>query len=280
MSRHLTGACIEDVNHEVYGGIYSQMIFGESFQEPVSSPSVKGFEAHGGQWVISDGALRISGLDGPKLISDHKAFQDGAVGVDVLFSQRKGENAGLIVRVAEPGLGADNFIGYEVSLDAARQRLRLGRHRRNFEPIKDVPYDVAVGRWIPLEVRLSGPVIEILVDGKSVLRHDDCTHALPAGTIGLRAWHREASYRNLWVRTGEQIERLSFETSGQTAEISGMWRAVRHGTATGRFAIVSEQPFAGLQSQQLRFDRRRGPVGRGEPGPQSLGHEFRRREAL
>lgn len=33
-SRHLTGACIEDVNHEVYGGIYSQMIFGESLQEP------------------------------------------------------------------------------------------------------------------------------------------------------------------------------------------------------------------------------------------------------
>src|ERR1039458_3931925 len=34
VSRYLTGACIEDVNHEIYGGLYSQMIFGESFQEP------------------------------------------------------------------------------------------------------------------------------------------------------------------------------------------------------------------------------------------------------
>ena len=34
----MTGSCIEDVNHEIYGGIYSQMIFGESFQEPVASP--------------------------------------------------------------------------------------------------------------------------------------------------------------------------------------------------------------------------------------------------
>jgi hypothetical protein len=34
VSRLLTGACIEDVNHEIYGGIYSQMVFGESFQEP------------------------------------------------------------------------------------------------------------------------------------------------------------------------------------------------------------------------------------------------------
>ena len=40
VSRFLTGACIEDANHEIYGGIYSQMIFGESFQEP--PPAVKG----------------------------------------------------------------------------------------------------------------------------------------------------------------------------------------------------------------------------------------------
>jgi DUF1680 family protein len=33
MSRLLTGACIEDVNHEIYGGIFSQLVFGESFQE-------------------------------------------------------------------------------------------------------------------------------------------------------------------------------------------------------------------------------------------------------
>ncbi len=34
ISRLLTGACIEDVNHELYGGIDSQMIYGESFAEP------------------------------------------------------------------------------------------------------------------------------------------------------------------------------------------------------------------------------------------------------
>ena len=28
------GSCIEDVNHEIYGGLYAQQIFGESFEEP------------------------------------------------------------------------------------------------------------------------------------------------------------------------------------------------------------------------------------------------------
>jgi hypothetical protein len=41
VSRLLTGACIEDVNHEIYGGIYSQMVFGESFQEPPKGGGVE-----------------------------------------------------------------------------------------------------------------------------------------------------------------------------------------------------------------------------------------------
>jgi alpha-L-arabinofuranosidase len=33
VSPYLAGACIEDVNHEIYGGLYSQLLFGESFEE-------------------------------------------------------------------------------------------------------------------------------------------------------------------------------------------------------------------------------------------------------
>ena len=39
LTRYMTGACIEDMNREIYGGLYSQMIFGESFQEPANSPT-------------------------------------------------------------------------------------------------------------------------------------------------------------------------------------------------------------------------------------------------
>ena len=69
VSRLLAGACIEDVNHEVYGGIYSQMIFGESFQEPAPAPCLRGFKVFGGNWIAGDGGLRIDAEDGPKLIS-------------------------------------------------------------------------------------------------------------------------------------------------------------------------------------------------------------------
>jgi hypothetical protein len=266
VSRYLTGACIEDVNHEIYGGLYSQMVFGESFQEPVPPPAIIGFTPLGGSWEVRDGVVRIQAIDGPKLVSDHAAFKDGAVGVEVQFTDCKGGNAGLVVRVDQARIGADNFIGYEVALNPQRQRVLLARHRHNFEPIKEVECEVAVGRWLPLEVRLSGSVVEILVEGKSVLRHDDGKLALPAGKIALRAWQREASYRDLWVKTGVNASSLPIESAQPPAEVSAMWRLVERGTAEGRYALVSQRPFTGGQSQHITF-----LAGQGEWGIENQG---------
>src|SRR5258707_1978440 len=74
VSRYLTGACIEDVNHEIYGGIYSQMIFGESFAEPPRRAPVKGFVSTDGQWKVRDGVVEGEGGPGPQLVSSVPAF--------------------------------------------------------------------------------------------------------------------------------------------------------------------------------------------------------------
>lgn len=68
VSPYLTGACLEDVNHEIYGGLYSQMVFGESFQEPAPSPTLAGFTQYGGTWTITNGTLISSGGAGPRIL--------------------------------------------------------------------------------------------------------------------------------------------------------------------------------------------------------------------
>src|SRR3954469_25450651 len=65
VSRLLAGACIEDVNHEIYGGIYSQMVYGESFQEPPAASPVAKFNVAGGEWAATDGELRGGAGAGP-----------------------------------------------------------------------------------------------------------------------------------------------------------------------------------------------------------------------
>jgi len=170
--------------------------------------------------VVKDGELWASAGPGPKLVCDAPTFSAGEVGVEVLLANDRDGNAALIARVSEAGVGADRFIGYEIALDARRQVLRLGRHRHNFELIRDVSCRVPLGQWIPLVAKFGETSVEVVVDGKSVLRHDDGTKSLPAGTVGLRPWQREARYRNLWIKTGGRIRTIPFRKNEELERAS------------------------------------------------------------
>ena len=172
---------------------------------------VENFTEYGGTWTVKSDELWTEAGPGPKLISDTPEFSVGEVGVEILLPGDHDGNAALIARVREAGVGADHFIGYEIALDARNQVLRLGRHRHNFELIRDVPCQVPTGQWISLVVKFDKTSLEVLLDGNSVLHHDDGTSALPAGAVGLRPWQRDARYRNLWVETNGQHHELPFQ---------------------------------------------------------------------
>jgi hypothetical protein len=276
VSRLLTGACIEDVNHEIYGGLYSQMVFGESFQEPANFPErLKGFRTLGGRWQARKGEAQFSGDPGDKVVSELPPFKDGEVGVEVFVPDRKLTNAGLIVRVGDADTGADNFDGYEVALNAEGQSVLLGRHRQDFKSLKTAPCEVPTGQWVPLVVKLDGPAVEVSVNGKSVLRYDDGDAALPAGTVGLRQWQREGRYRNLWVRSAGRTQELALEPAGNDPlQVSGFWRPVRTGAARGSYALDTDRPFVGRQSQRLTFAEGAGQVGVENQGLNRWGMHF------
>lgn len=264
VSPYATGACIEDVNHEIYGGIYSQMIFGESFEEPPWSSPPGGFQVYGGSWAVRNETLTVAPGPGPKLIADIPELSVGEVGVELFFEDDSPGSAGVIVKVREPGVGADTFVGYEVALSPRDQKLILGRHRHNWEPIESLSCEVPVNKWIPLVVKMDETQLEILVSAKSVLRHKDETHPLRSGRLGLRPWQRKAIYRNLWVKRNEQHEGLPFKPpagQGFRGEVSSMWRPLACGSAQGEFALESEGTFNGSQSQRITFLSGEGEIG-------------------
>jgi hypothetical protein len=262
ISPYLTGACIEDVNHEIYGGLYSQMIFGESFQEPAPAVAPVGFQAFGGNWIVSDGELHAAGGQGPKIVYDHSPFREGSAGVELYFDDRAGGNAGLILRTSDPDVGADQFIGYEVSLSPADQTVRLGRHRNNWEHIRDEACPVPVGAWISLQVEMRDEEITVSVNGRIVLQHREDPNTLPPGHMGLRTWLRSARFRNAWIQTGRDRQALIFQAAEEHAqEISGMWGMIQRGSAEGSCRIVKSDPFLGSQSQRVSFLNGEGAVG-------------------
>ncbi|MDP7286869.1 MAG: DUF1080 domain-containing protein [Phycisphaerae bacterium] len=166
--------------------------------------------AHGGAWTVRDKAVWSDGGPGPKLVATGTDFADGQAGVEVYFDDKQGGNAALMVHVSQAGVGANNFIGYEIALDPQRQVLRFGRHKHNFSLMKDIKTNVPLKRWVPLVVRIKGGLIEVDVDGKKIASMKNSRGFLPAGAVGLRPWTRKAGFRNLWVMRDGKKSTIEF----------------------------------------------------------------------
>jgi hypothetical protein len=276
-SPYLTGACIEDVNHEIYGGIDSQMIFGESFAESATQLPLKEFKVYDGRWTLADdGSVQGVGGDGSKIVWDDPALSVGEVSVDVRLTEATGGNGGLILKVSDAGIGADAFTGYEVSLERPGF-LVLGRHRQNWEPIRRVPCDVPVNEWIKLTVRTTAKSLEVLVNGKSMTQFEDTEHPLETGAVGLRIWQHKVSFRNLSVASGSSQQNVLFEYgagNNPSDSVSGMWRPIRQGAAKGSFSLESQGAFSGNQSQQITFASGSGVIGIENQGLNRWGMNF------
>ena len=249
------GSCIEDVNHEIYGGLYAQMIFGESFEEE-PRVVVPGWSRYGGHWSLRDGMCSVAADEGGKLVWDETALTDGVVECDVRLADDKGDSAGLIVRVQDPRNGADAFLGYEITVGARTRFVRFGRHRNDWRHVKDVPAAIEPGRWHHLRVELTGARARVFLDGgkEPLLTYTDTEAPILGGKVGLRTWQADASFRNLSVESvgGRHVAKLvSIDDEG--AGVSGMWDPIRTGNAAARFSLDERQPHS-TQSRSRKIE--------------------------
>ena len=236
----LAAFCVRSAPCRAAGDGLRRIHFGDTFNlAPAASP-VAGFTAYGGTWEVKDGILHAGPGAGPKLIADRPPFSEGWVGAEVLLPDGGGGNAGFIVKVGEPGIGADKFNGYEISLDAENQYLRLGRHRQNFELIRDTPCEVPVNQWVALAVRMDSASLEVRINGKTIVAYKDDRHPLVSGTFGIRPWQRKARFRNLWVGKDDARQLIPFSDGASEKERTETLRTEE----LPRIALVTRHPLS------------------------------------
>ena len=254
VSPWMVGSCIEDVNHEIYGGLYAQLIFGESFEEPPGRSGLPGWRAFGGEWSAKDAGYSVKADQGAKSVRAAPVVADGFVSCEVRLADAKGGNAGLILRVQEPAMGADAWVGYEVSLSARNQNVMLGRHRHDFHMLKEAPAAVEPGRWHRLRVALAGATIRVFVDGaKAPAISFDDPEPIHSGRVGVRTWESDASFRNLVIETadGDVSDRFEPGPDDPSRGLSANWDLVREGETSPRLAWDDDRPFNGAHSQRI-----------------------------
>ncbi|MCW3100444.1 MAG: hypothetical protein JWL77_6062 [Chthonomonadaceae bacterium] len=276
----MTGSCIEDVNHEIYGGLYAQKLFGESFEEPPPSPKFEGWTVLGGNWRLDDRVVSVDAMSGAKLVRQGPDFTDGAVETDVRLTERN-ENAGLIVRVRNATVGIDNFDGYEVSISARDQTVILGRHHHDWRLLAAAKAVIATGHWHHLRAELDGPRIRVYLDGEATPKIDCTDQPAPmlAGSIALRTWNSDAAFRNVRIQAGRNTIENVFKSDPGLA-VSGMWDPIATGDAKAGFAHESAGAFNGTWCQKIEHGSGSGKVGVANRGLNRWGVAVKKGETL
>jgi alpha-L-arabinofuranosidase len=256
------GSCIEDVNHEIYGGLYDQRLYGESFEEPAPPTQIMGWKTLNGRWKIVDGSLFVKAGDGDKLIREAGALNDGSVETDIKFT-RGGNNAGVIVRVGREQAGLDDFDGYEISLSPTRQMLVLGKHMHNFKLLKEVKHEFDKSGWTHLKVELKGATISIYLDNNPTtpsLQFTDDSTPLLTGKIGLRTFHADALFKDITIKENGSTLKNDF-VSKDGPPISNFWDGITAPTATVKFSFDTLGAYNGKQAQVIEYLRGTGKAG-------------------
>lgn len=176
----------------------------------------------GGDWTFDgQGTAEVhgnSGNVGPKLVCTNTKFTNltkGTVSIEMFFpalppNHPQGyRNAGLLVKVNNPGIGADAFTGYEIGLCPEESHINLGFHQQNYRPIQRIPCKIPVERWFTLQIVFDDTSFDVRIDGKTAATYTvrtlaDQPNMIRSGGVGLRSWNRSVRYRNWTIAVGNE----------------------------------------------------------------------------
>jgi hypothetical protein len=142
---------------------------------------------------------------GPKAVTGSTGWTDYTVSADIELTTESGD-AGLVVRLSDPAVGADSHQGYLAFFDAGQQTFNLARQDYAYQPYVSAPVDGGVqpDTWYHLSVTVEGSDLTATMTpaaGGPTTRLDfsDPYDSFPNGMVGLRDHAGTASFRNVNV---------------------------------------------------------------------------------
>lgn len=262
------GACFEDLNHEIYGGLYAQMIFGESFEEGPEKQLPPGWRFQAdwlksptweGMWCSEGGAIGMTGFRVYKLLWEGVQFKDGALECEMMQPGfDPGRPIGLVFRAG----GNDFKTCYSIRLDARNHRVELRTGERAVAHA-DVP--VGFDQWLAVKVEVKGPQITVTsgASAKPLIRYTD-PDPLAGGLVGFDASESRGWFRKLRIEADGKVYTPPLEPArpaGYRGPVSQWWEKIVTGSAEAAFGWDADRPFNSLRSQKIEMRGGEGTVG-------------------
>ncbi len=199
--------------------ISGQPVYIPDFSEDFADQNTDNWTAYGGSWSAASGACTVNPGDGYKAVANGTDFSNFIYEADVAISGgTASDNAGLIFRVSEPTVGADNLKGYYVGI-CNDGKVQIGRFNNGWKELAAAPFAVEANRTYHFRVEANGPEISVFVDDVYVAGAEDGMWS--HGAIGMRTWRVNAKYDNVAVYIIRPVESITLDKDTLTLEASG-----------------------------------------------------------
>ncbi|PWV48297.1 family 16 glycoside hydrolase [Chitinophaga sp. S165] len=277
------GSCIEDVNHEIYGGFYAQLIFGESFEEPSTGANYRDWRKYTGYWAADNeyssgsisivperGTKRVIGKidigvepdDHARLIYQPLTLKNGIIAFDIRMPDPKGESAGILLRTSCEGTGENSLRGYGISVSRDGKKMLLTKHNNNYQLLKEASISIDAIRWNHVRVAVQERTIKVWLNNSinPLIDYEDNNEPILQGKIGLTTNRAPAAFRNLIFINGTDSTRLPLEMAPDQ-QISYNWDAIATQGAVTRFSLTQNNVFHGISAQTIELLSGKGRAG-------------------
>ena len=223
----LFGTCLEDLNHEVYGGLYGQMIFGERFEEISYDSISKYFEVKRGKWSTfethtecepnSEGAMLMLKEDGWKNCEVSCDFGNGLVlpMTGILLNAKISADAKV-----------ESAYFIQVRLKRSKQGIYIAKienDKENQISLVDKNKLDINDDWNSLRIKISEKEgMQIFLNGKSIYKNKNLTPLKQGSKVALFTKYIHGYYKNFKIVDSKRV--ISVPLMGTNiSNIAGEW---------------------------------------------------------
>ncbi len=181
------GHFLEHIYHSVNGGLWGELIWNRSFEEPVDK----------GRWSIKEDSLVQSKIsDNVRLVFGNKEWSDYEI---TLEAQKTDGSEGFLIlfRVSND----EDFYWYNIggwgNIQSALEKGVKAKAWGLIGPV--IQNKIETGKWYNIKVRCEGGHYKVSLDEKTLLDFTDRNNPHLKGCIGVGTWNTKAKYRNIKV---------------------------------------------------------------------------------
>jgi hypothetical protein len=192
-----------------------------SFSEDFEDGNADGWTNYGGTWGVENGTYKVLSNSDAKSIADDTDFSDLTYDADIsVGTLTSNNNAGVLFRVSNLGVGTDNYRGYYAGIGLTNTTtgsgITLSKVDGSWTSLDFGEYTIEAGKTYHMKVVAVGSNIKVYIDNNLVINKIDTS--FQDGAIGLRNLNIDATYDNIRIKNqvGSDATLMDLRVDGNT----------------------------------------------------------------